>query len=211
MNRPLPVTPRHVGRSEPAETAPRTDLAAVDDLEYGVELLAALPLHANRTRTQLRSWAAAATAFGEALEPTPREAAPRVVEVTGGWDRGLLARYTSRPPTVELFTDSLAAAEELVAAHGWRSWFPAGSLRTAALAHEAVHARLHHGPERTALKQALGHTALRLGRLRVLAHVAGAEEIAAHAHARVVCDLGRSPLLLSAALTKATQQAPREK
>ncbi|MZE72754.1 hypothetical protein GTW93_27940, partial [Streptomyces sp. SID5789] len=39
-----------------------------------------------------------------------------------------------------------------------------------------------------------------LGRLRVPGHVAGAEEVAAHAYARTVCGLGRSPLLLTAAL-----------
>lgn len=36
-------------------------------------------------------------------------------------------------------------------------------------------------------------------------HVAGADEIAAHAHARTVCGLGRSPLLLTAALATAAE------
>ncbi|MGV9899670.1 hypothetical protein ACWDVV_37225, partial [Streptomyces tendae] len=87
-----------------------------------------------------------------------------------------------------------------VDARGRRDSYPPGSVRAAALAHEAVHVHLHHGPAKAALKRALGHSALRLGRLRVPGHVAGAEEVAAHAYARTVCGLGRSPLLLTAAL-----------
>ncbi|WP_030739934.1 hypothetical protein [Streptomyces sp. NRRL F-5135] len=187
-----------------------TGLAAVDDVEYGARFLGSLSLHEGRDPARLRQWAAAAAEFGAALAPAAIPAPLRIVESEGGLERGLLARYTSRPPTVELYTDSLEAAERLVTAHGWRKWFPAGSVRAAALAHEAVHERLHHGPERAALKKALGHTALRLGRFRVLAHVAGAEELAAHAYAQSVCGLGRTPLLLSAALAASAAPA-REK
>lgn len=123
----------------------------------------------------------------------------------------LLARYTSRPPTVELYTDTLALAEELVDTRGWRGWYPPGSVRAAALAHEAVHAHFHHGPAKAALKQALDHTVLRLGRHRLAGHVAGAEEVAAHAYARTVCGLGRSPLLLTAALRAELTRPGREK
>lgn len=178
----------------------RTGLADVADVEYGARFLGSLSLHEGRAPAQLRQWAATAAEFGAALAPAEAPARLRIVESEGGLERGLLARYTSRPPTVALYTDSIDAAERLVTAHGWRKWFPAGSVRAAALAHEAVHERLHHGPERAALKEALDHTALRLGRLRVIAHVAGADELAAHAYAQAVCGLGRSPLLLSAAL-----------
>ncbi|MFE2939993.1 hypothetical protein ACFXKG_13180 [Streptomyces sp. NPDC059255] len=187
-----------------------TGLAAVEDVEYGARLLGSLTLHEGRDPALLRHWAATAAEFGAALVPAAMPASFRIVERGDGLERGLLARYTSKPPTVELYTDSVDAAERLVAAYGWREWFPAGSVRAAALAHEAVHERLHHGPERTALKEALGHIALRLGRLRVLAHVAGAEELAAHAYAQSVCGLGRSPLLLSAALAASAAPA-REK
>ncbi|CAM5495335.1 hypothetical protein SVIOM342S_01808 [Streptomyces violaceorubidus] len=68
-----------------------------------------------------------------------------------------------------------------------------------------MHVHLHHGPAKAELKRALGHSALRLGRLRVPGHVAGAEEVAAHAYARTVCGLGRSPLLLTAALAAETE------
>ncbi|MFJ2554607.1 MULTISPECIES: hypothetical protein [unclassified Streptomyces] len=191
-------------------TARAAGLAAVDDIEYGARFLGSLSLHEGRDPALLRHWAATAAAFGAALPPAGTPAPPRIVERDGGLERGLLARYTSRPPTVELYTDSVAAAERLVTAHGWRQWFPAGSVRAAALAHESVHELLHHGPGRTALKKALGHTALRLGRLRVLAHVAGADELAAHAYAQSVCGLGRTPLLLSAALAASAAPA-REK
>ncbi|MER5503270.1 MULTISPECIES: hypothetical protein [unclassified Streptomyces] len=177
------------------------DLAATDDIEFGVRLLAATPTHEGRDRGLLLHWATAATAFGAGLTPAPSRA--RVVERDGGLEHGLLARYTSRPATVELYTDTLARAEALVDELGWRHWYPTGSVRAAALAHEAVHELLHHGPVRAALKQALGHVVLRAGRLRLYGHVAGAEEIAAHAHARTACGLGRSPLLLTAALARA--------
>lgn len=191
-----------------AGRGPKTPPHRADDLELAVDLLADTPTHEGRDRVLLRQWARTAAEFGSAL-PAARPRA-RVVESDGGLDLGLLARYTTRPvPTVELFTDSFARAEEIVEARGWRHWFPAGSLRAAALAHEAVHEQLHHGPARAALKQALGHTVLRLGRHRLLGHVVGAEEIAAHAHARTVCGLGRSPLLLTAALADAcTVPAP---
>ncbi|MFJ5264839.1 hypothetical protein ACIQAC_30700 [Streptomyces sp. NPDC088387] len=173
-------------------------LAATDDIEWAVRLLAATPTHEGRDPELLRQWARTADEFGSRLPPVTHSA--RVVERADGLEFGLLARYTSRPPTVELYTDTLALAEEVVAAHGWHAWYPPGSLRAAALAHEAVHAHLHHGPARAALRRALGHTALRVGRLRVTGHVAGAHEVAAHAYARTVCGLGRSPLLLTAAL-----------
>ncbi|WP_420037721.1 hypothetical protein ACN2WE_40630 [Streptomyces sp. cg28] len=191
-------------------TRPGVELAAVEDIEYGARFLGSLPLHEGRDHALLRQWAAAATAFGARLAPSGTDSRVRIVESTGGLERGLLARYTSRPPTVELYTDTVAAAERLVRAHGWLDWFPAGSVRAAALAHEAVHERLHHGSERAALKAVLGHTVLRLGRLRVDGHVAGAEELAAHAYAQTVCGLGRSPLLLSAALAASAAPA-REK
>ncbi|WP_327371777.1 hypothetical protein [Streptomyces sp. NBC_01217] len=177
------------------------DLSATDDIEFGVQLLAGTPTHEGRDRDLLRHWATAATEFGARLAPVPSRA--RIVERDGGLEYGLLARYTSRPATVELYTDTLARAEALIDERGWRHWYPAGSVRAAALAHEAVHEQLHHGPAKTELKRALGHVLLRAGRRRLYGHVAGAEEIAAHAHARTACGLGRSPLLLTAALAAA--------
>ncbi|MET7620358.1 hypothetical protein [Streptomyces sp. NPDC005408] len=174
-------------------------LEAADDIDLAADFLAATPTHEGRDRALLRAWACAAEKFGAAIPATPARA--RVVDCDGGLKLGLLARYTSRPvPTVELYTDTLALAEALIEQRGWRHWYPQGSVRAAALAHEAVHEQLHHGPAKAALKRSLGHVVLRIGRHRLLGHVAGAEEIAAHAHARTVCGLGRSPLLLTAAL-----------
>lgn len=187
-------------------------LEALDDVEFGVRLLANTPTHETRDEALLRQWAQAATEFGRELAavPPPVEAsahAGRVVETTGGLDRLLLARYTSRPvPTVELFTDTLDLGEQLVDVLGWRDRYPTGSLRAAAVAHEHAHCLLHRDPHtRRALRDRLGHTALRLGRLRVPGHVAGADELAAHAYAGALCGLGRSPLLLTAALVSAVQ------
>ncbi|MFE9909901.1 hypothetical protein [Streptomyces clavifer] len=187
-----------------AARAAMEDLAALDDVEFGVRLLANTPTHEGRDPELLRRWARAADAYGSALAPAASTA--RVVESDGGLAKGLLARYTSKPvPTVELFTDTLALAEELTDRLGWRHWYPAGSVRAAAIAHEAVHERLHHGPAKKDLKLALDHVVLRAGRHRLYGHVAGADEIAAHAHARTACGLGRSPLLLTAALATAAE------
>ncbi|MFE5669128.1 hypothetical protein ACFQ7W_35055 [Streptomyces niveus] len=184
------------------------ELEATDDVEFGVRLLANTPTHESRDPARLRQWARTADEFGAALAPVACTA--RVVESDGGLDRGLLARYTSRPvPTVELFTDTLDLAEELIDQLGWRHWYPAGSTRAAAIAHETVHEQLHHGPAKTALKRSLDHVVLRVGRRRLYGHVAGADEIAAHAHARTVCGLGRSPLLLTAALATAADARQR--
>lgn len=218
-------------------------LADLDDVEFGVRLLANTPTNFSRDRELLRRWAQAALSFGADLAegrgapdtapdaPGPaakRGAAPvaagrrgrfapsavldggvRVIERGGGLDPGrlLVARYRSRPaPTVELFTDTLDLAEELTELLGWRQWFPPGSARSAALAHEEAHRRLHDDKRlRHCLKQRLGHTAWHLGRHRLLGHVAGADELAAHGYARAAGGLSRSPLLLTAALASATQ------
>jgi len=189
----------------PAERAAR-DLADLDDLALGVRLLAGVPTNEGRDPELLRQWVGAAAAFGASLDLAPCTA--RVVESGGGMAAGLLARYTSRPPAVELYTDAIAAAEDLVDRLGWRHWYPPGSVRAAALAHEAVHEQLHHGRARSALRRSTGLVVLRLGEHRVYGHVAGADEIAAHAYARESCGLGRSPLLLTAALAAAT--GPRD-
>ena len=173
-------------------------LADLDDIELGVRMLAAIPVHEGRDRATLHRWAAAATAFGAGLDPVPHSA--RVVESGGGIPSGLLARYTSRPPTVELFTDTIAAAEHMIDQLGWRHWYPSGSVRAAALAHEAAHGLLHHGGAKAELRRALGHVVIHLGAQRIYGHVVGADELAAHAYARAQCGLGRSPLLLTAAL-----------
>jgi hypothetical protein len=183
---------------------------ATDDLTLAVRLLGSTPTHEERTPAELRQWALVADAFGAALDTGPPCRA-QIVERGDGLDQLLLARYTSRPATVELYTDTIDRAETLIDELGWRSWYPVGSVRAAALAHESAHALLHRRETRRALKEALGHTALRLGRYRVLAHVAGADELAAHAYARTVCGLGRSPLLLTAALAAAVGTPGRQR
>ncbi|RCV52270.1 hypothetical protein DEF23_11835 [Marinitenerispora sediminis] len=182
-------------------------LADLDDAEFGVRLLAATPTHEGRDPALLRRWAEAAAAFGVGLAADRGTHGPaaRVVERDGGLEQLLLARYVSRPaPAVELFTDTLALGEELADLLGWRAWFPPGALRAAAVAHEEAHCLLHRDPAlRRALRGRTGHTALRLGRFRIAGHVAGADELTAHGYAGARCGLGRSPLLLTAALASA--------
>ncbi|MET8473640.1 hypothetical protein ABZY90_17710 [Streptomyces sp. NPDC006422] len=181
--------------------------AADEDLDLAVRLLRGTPTHEGRDPLMLRRWALAAEEFGARLTPGPLDA--RVVEHDdGGLDAGLLARYRSRPARVDLYADTIDRAERLVEERGWRAWFPEGSVRAAALAHERAHAHLHHARVRAEFKRALDHPALRIGRHRVYAHVAGADELAAHAYARASCGLGRSPLLLTAALDAVARPHP---
>lgn len=172
-----------------------------EDLDLAVRLLAGTPTHEGRDPLILRQWALTASEFGSRM--TPPTLPVRVVERDGGLAAGLLARYRSRPPVVEIYVDTVVRAERLIAERGWRQWFPEGAVRAAALAHEQAHAWLHHAYVRAEFKRALGHTALRLGRRHLYAHVAGADELAAHAYARATCGLGRSPLLLTEALAAA--------
>ncbi|MCX4835886.1 hypothetical protein OG746_45060 [Streptomyces sp. NBC_01016] len=174
------------------------------DLDLAVRLLAGTPTHEGRDPLLMRQWALAAEEFGARLVPDAMTA--RIVERDGGLTEGLLARFRSRPAQIELYVDTIDRAERLIDERGWRAWFPEGSVRAAALAHERAHEHLHHARVRAEFKRALGHTALRLGRRRVYAHVAGADELAAHAYARVACGLGRSPLLLTEALATAVTQ-----
>ncbi|MFI8207352.1 hypothetical protein [Streptomyces sp. NPDC085937] len=221
MSARAPQVPAPAGSPLDTLTPPRREelraacahLATLDDTEFGVRLLANTPGHETRDETLLRAWARTAAEFGTELSAgTPDDTGPgaprtRVVETTGGTDRLLLARYRSRPvPTVELFTDTLALGEHLVDLLGWQDLYPAGSLRAAALAHERAHLLLHEDTvARRALRDRLGHTALRIGPLRVPGHVAGAGELVAHAYAGAVCGLRRTPLLLTAALMGAVQ------
>ncbi|MFD5318418.1 hypothetical protein [Streptomyces sp. NPDC127098] len=182
-------------------------LADRDDTAFAVALLAGTPTHEGRDEETLRRWAVAAARFGAALAAEPADAGPpRVVERPGGLDGDppLLARYRSRPePTVELFTDTVALAEELIELLGWRARYPEGAVRAAAVAHEAGHHRLHEPAAKRRLRVALDHQLPLLGRWRRLGHVAGADEIAAHAYAGATLGLGRGPLLLTAALARA--------
>ncbi|MEU6268581.1 hypothetical protein [Saccharopolyspora shandongensis] len=181
-------------------------LAALTDAELAARLLAGTPTHEARDSAMLARWAEVSTGFGAELARSGAglDDPPRVIERDGGLDRRLMARYRSRPvSTVELYVDALALGEELVVFLGWQAWFPPGSLRATALAHEEAHARLHDTAVRRALRHRLGHISLRLGRFRILGHVAGADEVAAHGYAGAAVGLGRTPILLTAALTGA--------
>jgi hypothetical protein len=177
-------------------------LAQTSDTELAARFLADQPTHGSRDRDLLRGWARRATAFGARLE---LEAGPRqplrVLERDDGIGQMRLAQFSSRPiPTVELYTDTIALAEELTAELDWLSWFPEGCVRLAAQAHEQAHGQLQHPKTKRELKHALDARAGQIGRWRILAHVVGTDELVAHSYAQRVVPLGRSPLLLSAAL-----------
>ncbi|GAA2018473.1 hypothetical protein WDZ16_09530 [Pseudokineococcus marinus] len=185
-------------------------LGGRSDVALGADLLRGVPTNDGRSEDLLRQVSERAQAFGRRMAAAPQGAgAPgRVVERDDGLDRPdpVVARYLHREGVVEVFTDAVALCEDLVELLGWRAWFPTGSVRAAAVAHERAH---HLVAERHAaeLRGAVGVPALRLGRWVRWAHVAGAEELAAHAFAQQALGLGRSPLLVTAAATTCLEAA----
>jgi hypothetical protein len=179
------------------------ELAERSDADVGGELLGQLAVHAAVDQDTLSGWAASALAFGRELARTAqRPAELPVTETSGGIEPGrriLLAEYRSRPARVLIYRDAVERAEALIDDLGWRDWYPPGSVRAAATGHETAH-QLLHGPAATALRRRVGKVALRIGRWSVPAHVVGAAEMAAHGFAAESAGLGRTPVLLTAAL-----------
>ncbi|WP_203960784.1 hypothetical protein [Actinocatenispora thailandica] len=189
-----------------------------DEVVLGARLLAALPTHEARPEPLLRRWSGIAAETGAGLarryagrtvDEIAASLALPVTEQPGGVTTGqlTLARYGGRPPAVRVFTDAVARADAEVERRGWRAWFPAGCVRDAALAHEAVH-HLLHGADGAALKHRLDHVLLRVGPIVLRGHVLGADELVAHAFARRACGLPVSPLLITAALSAELDLAP---
>lgn len=202
MNRP--PTPGGAG----APHGEYARIGAADDVDLAAGLLSGLALHETRDPERLRAWAARALEFGREMARRAPEgeagSGPEVVEeATGGLAPGevLLAEYLHRScgDRIVVHTDALDYAHRVARAAGWERDFPVRAVRRAALAHEEAH-RMLHGRRGRALRDRLGHDLLRLGRLRLRGHVAGADEIAAHAYAHARCGLRRSPLALTAAI-----------
>ncbi|ACU37285.1 hypothetical protein [Actinosynnema mirum] len=171
----------------------------MSDEDLAVALLAATPTHENRDPALLRRWARVALEFGDELAARPFPVDVRVVERDGGVRDGevVLAEYHRRTGVATVHADALRRVRHVARQRGWD--VDPGALRAAAVAHEVAHHRLH-GPLARELKRRLGHHALRLGRVRVLGHVVGADELVAHRYAHRVSGLDRSPLALTAAL-----------
>lgn len=189
-------------------------LPDLDEAELGARVLAALPTHESRPADLLRKWAEVASRFGAELadevavsgaDSLASQAGLQVVQVPGGVTRTrlTLAQYGTRPPTVRVYGDAVAVAEEIVKLVGWRSWFPLGSVRNIGVCHEVAH-HLLHGPPATALRRRLAHVLIHMGPVTVHGHVIGADELAAHSFARAACRLPKSPLLISLALREAS-------
>jgi hypothetical protein len=193
------------------------DLPGLDEADLGARLLAELPTHESRPAALLREWAETASRFGTGLadeaaasgasgaDSLVSQAGLQVQQEAGGLTRTrlTLAQYGTRPPTVRVYSDAVAVAEEVVRLLGWRGWFPPGSVRDIGVCHEVAH-HLLHGSSAAALKQSLGHVVLHLGPITVRGHVIGADEIAAHSFAQAVCRLPKSPLLITLALKEAS-------
>jgi hypothetical protein len=177
-------------------------LAELSDVDLGARFLSETATHEGRSPEQLREWARTALEFGDELAAR-EDSAPDVVirESDGGVraDEVVLAEYEHRQHTVTVYTGSLKLVGEVVAAAGWADDVTPEALREAVVAHEVVH-HLLHGSGTRELNKRLGHTAARIGRFRVRGHVVGADELVAHRYAHRRSGLGRSPLLVNAAL-----------
>jgi hypothetical protein len=219
---------RRAGRADrgrPVVTAPAitgpalrrcAELAELDDTELGATFLGRQQMHAQRPAELRRRWARVALTAGRAaaqdavLDPVADPAAwaadagLSVVSARAGLRPGwvVVAEYVERRHEVRLHEDVLDLAERLVDRLGWREWYPAGALRSAAIAHELGHRGLH-GHAARELRARLGLCTLRLGRYRRYGHVSGTPELFAHGYAQRACALGRSPLLLTFALATA--------
>jgi hypothetical protein len=206
-------------RLDPARLAAAcAGLPALDEAALGARILAALPTHESRPAGLLREWAGLASRFGVELADgagvsdadglAAQAGLPVIQEADGGLARThlTLAQYGTRPPSVRIFRDAIAVAEDVVGTLGWGAWFPPGSVRDVAVCHEVAH-HLLHGTAAAALKRRLGHVLLKMGPVTVRGHVVGADEIAAHSFAQGVCRLPRSPLLITLALQEASAVA----
>jgi hypothetical protein len=213
----------------PAITGPAlrrcAQLSEMDDVGLGARFLAGQPAHAQRAPEVVRRWAEVAMAAGRhaalgaglgaalgagvgAAQDTTvdatsdaTEAGLTVVSARAGIRPGwvVVAEYVERRREVRVHTDVLDLAERLVERLDWGEWYPPDALRSAAVAHELGHRRLHGAAARE-LRAALGLRVLRLGRYQRYGHVSGAAELFSHGYAQARCGLGRSPLLLTFAL-----------
>lgn len=202
--------PRPHGSGPPSDELAReyARIGAADENELAGDLLAQIPVHEGRDPLLLRSWAATALEFGRSMARGRGTHASAVdIEVTdepGGGvraDEVLLAEFLHKPSgdRIIVHNDAVEFAHRIAQQAGWGKDFGRGTVREAALSHETCHRILHAGQGRV-LRKGLGHTALRLGPLRIPGHVVGADEIAAHAFAQERCSLRRSPLALNAAI-----------
>lgn len=211
------------GRTLPRELRERLLLLGrCDDTVLGVRLLRGTPTNEAREDAELEHISGAAQQFGHDRAADPEVAASGLAATVRERHDGLgsaapaVARFLPRQGRIELFTDVIEHCEAVVEALGWRGLFPPGSVREAALLHERAHELIGHEHARD-LRRAVGVPALRLGRYVRWAHVAGADELAAHAYAQSRLGLPRSPLLVTVAAmaaldgtSSATASSPKE-
>lgn len=199
------------------------DLADVSDVELGARLLRGTPTNESRDHEELSRIGRAVQALGAELAGTDAatgtsyscgtDGAPQVRERHDGLaaDAPVIARYQPRRGRIDLYVDVIEYCEKVVRLLGWQDLFPPGCVREAALAHEHAHELLAHR-HASALRRATGVVALRIGRHTRYAHVAGADELAAHAYAQAALGLPRSPLLVTtatmAAIDESTSPSP---
>jgi hypothetical protein len=194
-------------------------LAQLSDEELGAQLLAAAPLQ-TRPRPQLLQWSRACIDFGrelsEAAGTAPDEqswAARHGVEITEQAGQGpqslVIAQYTTRPPRIVLYAETVRFAEAVIDILQWRTDFGDQPVRSLAIRHEIAHRTLD-GTASRELSRRLGVRSLRLGPIHLTGHVLGADELVCHAFAQhQLPTIHRSALALAVALNRAAAIAWR--
>lgn len=187
-------------------------LLSQDDGAIGVLILQHDLLGRKAPQSQLTAWAQEAQASGYALGQRLTSAAQepeqladrlrvRVETRTGGVSahRFLVAQYYTRKRRVVLYRDTAQLLGELISVLDLAQVFPPDRLNSIALAHE-----LYHWAEADAggaeLRTRFRYPSFTLGPLRVNGRVMAAHELAAHGFAQGLCDLPRSPALLTVLL-----------
>jgi hypothetical protein len=194
-------------------------LARLSDEELGAQLLAAAPLQ-TRPRERLLQWSRTCVDFGrelsEAAGPAPDEqawAARHGIEITEQAGQNpqslVIAQYTTRPPRIVLYTETVQFAEAVIDILQWRADFGDQPVRSLAIRHEIAHRTLD-GTASRELGRRLGVRSLGLGPIRLTGHVVGADELVCHAFAQhQLPTIHRSALALAVALNRAAAIAWR--
>jgi hypothetical protein len=194
-------------------------LAQQSDEELGTQLLAALPVH-TRPRAQLRQWSRTCVDFGRELSEAAGTAVDEqswaarhgveVIEQAARTPQSLvIAQYTTRPPRIVLYTETVQFAEAVIDILQWRTDFGDQPVRTLAIRHEIAHRTLDRAASRE-LSRRLGVRSVGLGPIRLTGHVLGADELVCHAFAQhQLPTIHRSALALAVALNHAAAIAWR--
>lgn len=183
-----------------------------DDVSLGMLMLDHDLLGSKAPRSQLNAWAVEAHDSGYALGRSwstsrlePEQVAEHLrirVDVRNGGVTSrqfLIAQFYTRKRRIVLYRDTIDLVSTLIKILELEQVFPLARLTSIALAHE-----LYHWAEADAdgatLRARFRYPSFVLGPVRIYGRVMAATELAAHGFAQGLCDLSRSPALLTVLL-----------